>query len=1018
MGLFGHWELDIGHFRAARLPLSLTATVRIAPDMTDATTPLHVRSGHSLLRSPAAPARLVTRAVELGHKALALTDVNSLAGATRFWTLAVDAGIRPLIGAELLTDAYSAVVLIANDVGYANLCQLITGIHSIDERSLGDPAADLTELAGGLAVIVEDIPLAESLLSAGFPHGQLWLGIDPPCQSHMRLRRLADAAERFGLPVVAVAKAMTADPDDRRIARLLAAMRLQTTDASVPDSALPPAGATLRSPDTLARQLADWPEAIANNRRLVETCCEFELLPRKPVFPAFACPDGLSPPAYLRQLCRAGIPWRYDACPPAGLEARLERELGLIESKGFCEYFLVVWDIVQHARSRGAPVAGRGSGASSVVAYLLGVTNVCPLACEIPFERFLNERREDFPDLDIDFCWRIRDDVINYAIDRWGYDRVAMVCTHNTFQPASALREAAKAMGFSERQISQPEKFINPRNDKRAAELIALSHRLVGLPHNFSVHPGGIVMAPGPIDRIAPIQPATKGVRITQYDKDGVEDIGLVKLDLLGNRSLSTIRAACDVIGQRTGREIDPERIAATDPATLAMLRAGDTVGCNQLESPAMRHLLRAIRPTGFSDVMKALALIRPGAASIGMKDTFIRRHRRLEPTPSLHPQIDAVLARTHGVMLYEDDVMLLAAAMLGISPGRGDRFRKAVQKCHSDDERLALSREFIGRCVDRGFDRSLVEDLWVQMAKFNAYSFCRAHAASYARLAWTVAYLKTHHPLAFWLGALNNNQSMYHPRVYVEQAKRMGIRFLLPDVNGSDEEFTIDGDEIRVGMNFVDGLGPAGIKTILDARRRGPFASLSDFLRRTSLGDGETRPLILCGACDAFGRTRPALMMQLALCLQVHPTAPPGQACLLPAEPALPHEPDDYTPARKLADQRRILGISVGPHMLAAYRRDLQPDVTVDSRRLSGSVGRRVRIAGVLEAMRTAGTQRNGQVTFLTLDDEFGLFEAVVFDGDRRRLRIHGYGPYIVSGLVQDQYGTLTIAADAVLCI
>jgi DNA polymerase III alpha subunit len=244
-----------------------------------------------------------------------------------------------------------------------------------------------------------------------------------------------------------------------------------------------------------------------------------------------------------------------------------------------------------------------------------------------------------------------------------------------------------------------------------------------------------------------------------------------------------------------------------------------------------------------------------------------------------------------------------------------------------------------------------------------------------------------------------------------------MGIRFLPPDVNRSQMEFIVDGDAIRVGLNYVGGLGPAGIETILQARDAGAFTTLSDLLRRTALGDTETRSLILCGACDTFGVTRPAMMMQLALCLQGHPTMPTGQACLLPIEPTLPHEPDDYTPARKTTDERRILGISTGPHVLAAYRRQLQRDVTIDSRHLAGHVGKRVRIAGVLEAMRTAAAQNNGSVTFLTLDDEFGLFEAVVFHRGRRGLGINGYGPYIVDGVVQDQYGTLTIMADSVSC-
>ena len=975
--------------------------------MTESITPLHVRSGHSLLRGTALPETLAARAAERGHAALALTDVNSLAGVPAFWQAAAEAGLQPLVGAELLVGDQSVVALIAAEAGYANLCELITAIHNDD----GDLSAQVSD---GLEFIVDDCQSAATLLATGWPAGKLWLGVDPACQSYGVMRELAAFAQARGLPLVATAAAMTSGADDARAARLLAAMRLQTTDAAVPADALPPAKAFLRRPDQLAAELAEWPEAVGNNQRLVETCSAFKLLPRQAVFPSFDCPDALSPMGYLTQLCRKGLTWRYGKRPPSGWRARLRRELALIESKGFGEYFLVVWDIVQYARSQGAPVAGRGSGASSLVAYLLGITNVCPLDCDIPFERFLNEQRVDYPDLDIDFCWRIRDDVIDYAIGRWGHDRVAMVCTHSTFQERAALRETAKVLGFSEQQISRIDQMDNPRQDRRLVEAAELSRRLIGLPHNFSVHPGGIVMTPSRLDRFAPLQPATKGVRVTQFEKDGVEAMGLVKLDLLGNRSLSTIRVACDLVHRRSGKRIDAETLDDRDAATLTVLQRGDTVGCNQLESPAMRNLLRAIRPRGLRDIMKALALIRPGAASIGMKEVFVRRHRGLDDPPASDPRIDRVLAGTYGVMLYEDDVMLLAEAMTGVPRGEADRFRRGVQKCHSDEQRLALSREFLARCNANGIDRALTEDIWVQMAKFNAYSFCRAHAASYAKLAWTVAYLKTHHPQPFWIAALNNNQSMYHPRVYVEQAKRRGIRFLLPDVNCSDEEFAPDGDTIRVGFNFVGGLGPASVETILDARERGPFATLSGFLARTGLDEVQTRALILCGAFDSLSPVRPALMMELNLALQTHLSAPRGHACLLPAEIALPTDMADYPPAKKYADERNILGICVGPHVMGLYRPHLKQATTLDSRSLGAHVGRTVRIAGVAEATRTAPTRQGKRVTFVTLDDEFGLFEAVVFDADRR-CRMSGYGPYIISGVVQDQYDTLTIAADRI---
>ena len=986
-------------------------------------TPLHVRSGYSLLEGTALPERLVELAGRLGHGHLALTDVNNLCAAPIFDKAAREAGIRPLIGAELRDECHAAVALVADRAGYENLCRIITRRHCRDGSRLLD---DLAELSGGLHVIVEDAALAASLVSAGVGPGRLWLGLDPPVQGVSAARRMAECAERTGLGLVATGKAMLAEQGDREVARLLTAIRLGSNYDALEAGQLPPEGALLRAPGALAESLARFPEAVANNRRLVEQCAGFELLSGRPVFPGYRCPEGLSAAAYLRRLCEAGMPGRYGQAPPENVRPRLDHELGLIERLGFSEYFLVVWDIVRYARRHDAPVAGRGSGASSLVAYLLGITNVCPLAYDIPFERFLHEGREDFPDLDVDFCWRIRDDVIDYVFRRWGRDRVAMICTHNTFQPRSAARETAKALGLSNDQISRiaREEPTGGEGDglsgggldqATSRRILRLSRRIVSLPHNLSVHPGGIVITPRAIDRYVPIQPAAKGVMITQFDKDGVEDAHLVKLDLLGNRNLSTVREACDLIGRRHGLRVEVDSIPPSDPATIALLRAAETVGCNQIESPAMRHLLLGLQPAGTRDVMKALALIRPGAASIGMKEVFVRRHRGLDPVPPSHPGVDAVLVDTYGVMLYEDDVMLVAAALAGSDLAEADRFRKAVQKCRDDPQRIDLSRRFLDRCRANGVDADYAKSIWVQMAKFNAYSFCRAHAASYALLAYAAAYLKAHYPLEYWTAALNNNQGMWHPRVYVEQAKRAGVGFLLPDANRSGEEFSIEDGAIRVGLNFIAGLGPAGIAAILEARGRRPFDGLTDCLARARVGQEEARAMILCGAFDFTARTRPELMMELDLFFACR-SASQGGGALLSAAPTVPRIAD-YPRPRKYADERRLLGISVREHIMSLFRPRLAGRTDADSRDLPGRVGRRVKIAGVVEAYRTAPTRTGQTMTFLTLDDEWGLFEITVFPDARRRARLNlnRYGPYLAEGRVEEQYDSVTVTADRV---
>ncbi len=1015
-------------------------------------TPLHVRSGFSAVRGCLSLERLVAAAAEMGHDHLALTDVNNLCAAPRFWRLASEAGLRPIIGAEIRMDGFvnkdandqlpcslkpaglaakstcpgfsdapwdsNVVALVESDSGYENICRLLTRMHCNEAFDASMAPASLAEFCDGLCLLVDSPASARAMQTGGVPRERIFLAVDPSAQTDRQLGRLLRLADTSGLAIAATGKAMFGSPGDYELAKLLAAIRLGRTIDNVPSGEVPHRNAFLRSGYELARQLttANLAKAIAGNREIVRRCEGFRLLPRRNVFPSFDPPDGSEARDFLRKLCRDGIASRYGRGDER-IERRLARELDLIERRGLSEYFLVVWDIVQYARRRGAPVAGRGSGASSLVAYLLGITNVCPLALDIPFERFLNERRSDFPDLDIDFCWRIRDEVIDYALGRWGKQRTAMVCTHNKFQQRSAFRETAKAFGLSSEQISR----IEPADgamDTRLGRVGQLARRLVGLLHNLSVHPGGIVIAPGGMARHVPVQPSPKGVPITQYDKHGVEDIGLVKIDLLGNRSLSTIRCACDLIARNRGQTVDIERLPADDAATVRLLREADTVGCNQIESPAMRHLMLALRPDSIEELMKALALIRPGASNIGMKEEFIRRRLGLSPVPESIPAIDAILGRTHGVMLYEDDVMLVAAAMMGTGLAEGDHFRKAVQKCRDDTRRLELSRRFISRCVANGIDIDLAKGMWVQMAKFNAYSFCRAHAASYAMLAYTSAYLKAHWPAEYWTACLNNNQSMYHPRVYVEQAKRAGVRFMRPDVNRSQAEYSMARGAIILGLGIVAGLGPGGAGNILATRRRGgDFASLTDMLARTRLGREEARAIVQCGAADALGATRPRLMMELNLFYSLRPHRASGQAAMLASRPTIPDMLDDYNPTRKYAEERKILGVSVREHIMALYRPMLAAMVDADSRNLARLVGQRVQIAGVVEAQRICRTNSGQTMAFLTLDDEWGLFEATLFPSVCAAVGpMESYGPYVIDGIVEKKYGSITVTARRVL--
>jgi DNA polymerase-3 subunit alpha/error-prone DNA polymerase len=951
--------------------------------------PLAVRSNYSLCIGGSTIDALVARAKALKFPALAVADVDSMAGAAEFFEAARRDGITPIIGTR-------------NRTGYSNLSTLLT------RKLLGEPC-DWREHQDGLWFLTDDPATAARLRPQV---ERLAFEIVPG-------RRVEPPA---GLPLVASCRASFATPGDFRAHHVLTAIKNLST---IPN--------TTCDPERYLRRIdADFDDV---SDRIAEECA-WDFLPAPVTFPSYPLPAGETAFSMLYGLCQAGLHKRYATVTPEAVE-RLSRELGVIQKLGFSEYFLVVHELVRYARASGAPIAGRGSGASSLVAYILGITNVCPLAYRLPFERFLHEGRKDYPDLDLDFCWRSRDSIIDYAFERFGRGNVAMVSSMITFQARAAFREAAKAHGLSDEQVSYlkrtvpleydgPIGAVSPRwrrrlpiAPERFGEILADASRIFGYPHYFSVHPGGIVIGRGPIERYTPVQTAKKeidgrAVPISQFNKDGVEAVGLVKIDLLGNRGVSTLRASCDLVG------INSDSIPDGDPLTTQLVSEGRTIGVNQMESPAMRHLVRMMKPRGVADVMKALALIRPGAAAGGMKEHFVARHRGLESW-SVHPLLAPILSDTYGVMIYEDDTMLVASTLAKIPLAQGDRFRKRIQKTRTDAERLEISRDFLEACVRAGTPLELAKELWVQMAKFNEYSFCMSHSASYARLAWAVAWMKAHHPLEFWCAALNNNEGMYEKRVYVDEARRGGIRTLLPDLNLSGAEFTIDSGMLRIGLDLIRGLSQETLAAILRER---PFASLWDLLERARPSHPESVSLIQCGALDFLGRGRAEMVLEATASLRAKRPV---------AAPKIP----DLDDVAKTQREFEITGISARRHLMELLRPGLDLGNCVAASELPMLVGRRVRIAGVLDAMRLVDTRLSsgdrwrgqwrawqerggpsaGTMEFVTLEDEFGLVECTLFPKvyDRFSMVIRGYGPYIAEGTVEDQLGAVTLNVESI---
>jgi DNA-directed DNA polymerase III PolC len=939
-------------------------------------------------------------------------------------------GVHPILGALVGEGQEEAALLVKNAQGYANLCRILSARDLDEGFSLGQVLRWHNE---GLILLGRDADFIEGMRDAF--EGRVYLAL-----SGGGPRR-----KKTDLPIVAAPDVLFARSGDFEVHRLLAAFRLGKTLAGVGPSDCGRPYDFLRPPKEMKRRFSEAPQALKNTLRIAEQC-SFDLLNRDVAFPRIA---GRAGPGLLREHALEGARQRYGAVT-SEVEARLSRELDTIIFMGFADYFLVVEDIVRHARKLGTPTAGRGSGAGSLVAYVLGITNVDPLKYDLPFERFLNAGRKDYPDLDVDFCWRLRDDVIDYAYERFGRDKVAMIATYATFRPRMALREVGKALGLSNpvitrigrklRQgISKDQYDTLPADPGVVERALALAQRLDGFPHHLSVHCGGVVITPGPIAEYAPLLRAEKGVVITAYDKDGVERAGLVKLDLLGNRSLSTVSETVKWIEQREGKRIDPERLPEDSTRTFDMIRAGRTVGCGQLESPAMRHLLRQMQPDRILHIMQALALIRPGAAGEGMKETFIRRKRGAEPVPALPPAFEKVLGEAYGVMLYEDDAMRIAMEAAGFAPGKADRFRKAVTKgaplSDGKDPLFggsleSLIEEFFQGCERQGMKRGEARAFLKMMAKFRSYSFCRAHAASYGELAYSAAWLKVHHPLEYWTAALNNNEGMYPKWVLVEEAKRSGAKMLRPCANRSEREFALQGDAIRAGLSCIASLSMRTREKILRLR---PFISLEDLVGRAAPKEAEVEMLIRCGAMDFTGLPRNQLMWKAmtsfkemrkyAACVQEG-----GLGFEMPPAVKSRERPAPRLPALKKAqmwkDEWEIMGFTCGIHPMAACRDELRRKGVRMSTAIMDCLNQTIRLAGVIAAERRTRTERGALMQFLTFDDEAGVFEVVLFPDVYKKTRflldgpgpyvveLDGPGPYVVEGRPESQHGAISIRA------
>jgi len=976
--------------------------------------PLFVRSYYSLMCGCSSPASLCKRAKNLGYTTLALSDCNSLAGLWPFLAACKEYGIRPLVAAEITDQniSGSVICLVRNSVGYSNLCKLITERKTNASFTLQH---DLIKHSDGLILICSSLSLLHNLQKYNVDL-VVKLG-DRPTE---RASHLWKWARVHGVPAVAIPAIFMAEKKEKNLLQLMEAIYTKSL-LSVSGIKHDPSASYMQDPGVYSKCFSVWPGVITEIENLVRRCA-FTGPPSNLIMPPWKG-GGEGATVSLKRAAYKGACIRYGMDLSEAVVERLEKELRVIDSMGFSSYFLVVRDIVCQAMGenseRYSRICGRGSGAASLVAYCLEITNVCPLKHNLYFERFLNPGRTDPPDIDIDFSWDERDGVLAQVLEKYG-SHAAMVSTLIRFQPRMAIRETARAFGLAAEEISRVSKLSRlpgAGTEPLAApwpEIMKLASALIGVPRHISVHPGGVIITPEPVSNYVPVEIAAKGIPIIQWDKDGAEAGGLVKIDLLGNRSLGVIR---DCIASLEGcdRSFDEEYWQPEeDPATKIAVAAGKTMGCFYIESPAMRLLQQKAGSGDFEQLVLQSSIIRPAA------NDFVREYvRRLHGGgwKHLHPKLAMVLDETFGLMVYQEDVSRVAVALAGFSHARADGLRKVMSK---KDKVLRLNDyrlEFERGCGERGIERKTIEKLWEMMMSFDGYSFCKPHSASYARVSYQAAYLKTHYPAEFMAAVISNQGGYYSTFAYVSEAKRSGLCILPPCVNRSLVRWSGEGEEepakkIRVGLMAVKKLSTLTMARIIRCRKERAFVSNIDFWQRVQPQRDECRALIQAGAMDILDvqndKNRSRLFWELSQfrCLTKAQEISPLFPLQLPDAPRLP----SFKEQEIQKQEYDALDFLCTSHPLFFYGKQLNGRTRACD--LNRYTGKQIRFAGWLLSGKLVSTKTGEVMEFLTFEDETGVVETTFFPRVYRRYAaiLSSGGGYMLQGKVEEEYGAVTL--------
>jgi DNA polymerase-3 subunit alpha len=1053
---------------------------------------LHSHSQYSLLDGAQKIEEMVARARDFGMPALAITDHGNLFGAIEFYEAAQKAGVKPIIGMEAYMapgdrrdrtpirrgeGAYHLLLLARDETGYRNLMRLSTigfleGFYyrpRIDMDTLALYAEGLIGtsacLQGEVARHLTEKDEARALQVAGrfseiLGPGNFFLEIQDHGLPDDQIVNsgVLGLARRLGLPVIATNDCHYLKKEHHSAHDALLCIQTGKTIEETNRLRFDTEEFYMKSAAEMRSLFSEVPDALANTVAVADRCnLTFDF--GKTHLPHFSVPDGFAgPDEYLEHLARKGLRNRYGD-PGDELLRRLEYELATIRQMDYASYFLIVWDFIHYAKSHGVPVGpGRGSAAGSLVSYCLGITSIDPIRYDLLFERFLNPERISMPDIDVDFSDRGRDAVIKYVVEKYGRESVTQIITFGTMAARAAVRDVGRVLGMTYGEVDRiakmipgeigmtldkaieqvPEMSQMSASDPRVGQLLSHARALEGLARHASVHAAGVVIAPGPLTDFVPLFRTNKDEVTTQFDMGSVEKIGLLKMDFLGLRTLTVIEDALALIEQNRGVKLDLDSLGVEDPAVFRLMQNAETVGIFQFESSGMRDYLRKLKPERLEDLIAMNALYRPGPLGSSMIDDFIDRRHGRKKIRYEHPRLKGILEETYGVIVYQEQVMRIASELAGFSLGRADLLRRAMGK--KKHEVMAEQREaFVKGCLERGVAKAPAEKIFDLMAHFAGYGFNKSHSAGYAYLAYHTAYLKAHFPSEF-LAASMTSEASNSDRIVIlmNDARRLGIMVTPPDINVSDEGFTVAGDTIHFGLAAVKNVGVSAVRAIIEARRGvGRFENLYQFCElvdSNSVNRKALESLIQAGAFDSTEGHRAQLMEALDAAIdcgqRMRLERQSGQASLFGgAQPEPGEKQNGYPPLPKmetwpaneiLSREKKMLGFYVSGHPLARYEADLRArDIRGISEIAEMSDNKQVQVGGIFIAVRTLTDRNNKLWAVATLEDFEGTVDCFVFADlfQRRRACVQKDALVVVRGRTSEREGkSMTIVADEIV--